>query len=421
MSAKTGLQDVPPELLQQICENVNQNSPADLVTLLASTPTKDGRLGHLRIIGNDVFSKQNHCAILRWAVQQDPSGPEERARVVRVIRKCLDFVFVYSGTLGQPCCGVQNMLYAAVSLGSVELVKELLQSNGKGQGLDIHARDSCGNTALHRACKTVLGVKTVQTLIDHGADCNRADAWGWPPIYRLKCLPDHEAVKVGFDALRKAGADINFINTNLGCGNLLDHGGWCSRFRLDESVLGSALTNRAFPLVNLLLEQGADVNLGPMTAPWEDPYGDYDMRPLYMLLRSMRSQADHCKSETTSLADIALVRALLDRHARWDCRLVSLLFMAQIDDRKLINSVVKELVSTAERHRVTFGCLRLRAEACPYLNVEANPKTGHRVFPATQLRVFYFLTVHRAYVKIQWVDVEGRKCDCGGGRWRWRH
>jgi len=120
-------------------------------------------------------------------------------------------------------------LQVAAQMGSVRAVESLL-----GSGTDVNAVDGSGGTALHRAvrgqkrevvilllacgakpdgvltkCKTPLhyaaekgGLDILQLLLDHKADVNAPDEFGWTPLYYAEANGHAAAAKL----LRQSGA-----------------------------------------------------------------------------------------------------------------------------------------------------------------------------------------------------------------------
>lgn len=61
-----------------------------------------------------------------------------------------------------------------------------------------------GATPLHTCGMSRRGEQSTQTLIDAGADIEALDTYGYTPLHRMAS----NNLAIGFEALRKAGADI---------------------------------------------------------------------------------------------------------------------------------------------------------------------------------------------------------------------
>ncbi|XP_059141189.1 putative ankyrin repeat protein RF_0381 [Physella acuta] len=133
-----------------------------------------------------------------------------------------------------------------------------------GLGINIHARNREGNTALHLAVKYDVCLLTI-LLINLGSNVNEQNNDGDTPLFFLK---NHKVISYLLDAK----ADIN-IRNNRGetalhrvydveiARALLDRGAEMIISTEGQTALMYAATSDNFELVQLLIERGANINV----------------------------------------------------------------------------------------------------------------------------------------------------------------
>lgn len=168
------------------------------------------------------------------------------------------------------------------------------------EGVDVNARDSRGETALHRAAR--LGnAPVVAALLDGGADIQAANARGETPLHRA-VMSDQPAI---VELLLDRGADIDATDAAA------------------EPPLGYASPEMA----RLLLDRGADPNAGE-NSPLVEAVRDGDAARVELFLdhggdinvRSHGRTALHAAVSTIYSAPdgLAMIELLLDRGADID-------------------------------------------------------------------------------------------------------
>ncbi|KAG8753175.1 hypothetical protein FRC14_006356 [Serendipita sp. 396] len=161
-----------------------------------------------------------------------------------------------------PCRRFYRPLQAAASSGSLETVKLLLEG-----GADVHARGGEWGSALHLAAKQG-NAEVVQLLVDNGHDVNP-----WVEVYGTALAT---AAQYGNDnaalTLLKNGADRNFRSGTgllvMACRYLrvdsvrafLDAGAAIKLESGRETALHAAAKRGELPIIQLLIERGADIN-----------------------------------------------------------------------------------------------------------------------------------------------------------------
>ncbi|KAI1410487.1 hypothetical protein F5Y13DRAFT_202282 [Hypoxylon sp. FL1857] len=133
----------------------------------------------------------------------------------------------------------KTILHEAVESGWDNVVRRLLE-NGKWKDL-VNKRDKEGKTPLHICCeKDKFKREIAEILLTHGADVNAADQWGWAPLH---VADQYEIVKLLLEKGRP--------RPNLDCK---------TSFR-GATPLHMAASQGSLQIVNLLLDNGANVNL----------------------------------------------------------------------------------------------------------------------------------------------------------------
>lgn len=135
--------------------------------------------------------------------------------------------------------GVTALLRAATSEEKVRLLVN--------QGADVRARSRMGNSAIFLAARKPGNSRTVQFLLDHGADPNATNAMSATVLMAATAADDIDTVRLLLD--RKA--DVNG-KPNPGTPGFF-WGGWRTPL-MWAAFLGDA------PMCKLLLERGANVN-----------------------------------------------------------------------------------------------------------------------------------------------------------------
>ena len=80
-------------------------------------------------------------------------------------------------------------------------------------GADLDQRNACGVTVLHLAVSSSLqgiGPKICNYLLDHGADVNASNSYGWTPLMRAVADDQFHIAKL----LIERGADATLRNSN---------------------------------------------------------------------------------------------------------------------------------------------------------------------------------------------------------------
>jgi ankyrin repeat protein len=126
-----------------------------------------------------------------------------------------------------------------------QLVEILLK-----KGLDVNVKSNNGQTPLHSSRTKVTSPEKAELLIQHGAEINAKDNKGDTPLISILRFANHNRrIKKVARLLIQSGADVNSGKS--------------------ESPLFLAVSNAPhkapFPLVELLLQKGADINK-PMTS-----------------------------------------------------------------------------------------------------------------------------------------------------------
>jgi len=124
-----------------------------------------------------------------------------------------------------------SKFHFAIQHDDLEAVKVLLE-----HGADVNKADAYGNAPLHYAIGNPVMLKV---LLEHGADVNKADAYGNTPLYSASQDGILEIIKM----LLEYGVDVNKANNNN-----------------DILPLGYAVWKGNSEMVKMLLEHGADVN-----------------------------------------------------------------------------------------------------------------------------------------------------------------
>ena len=88
----------------------------------------------------------------------------------------------------------------AVHTGNPEIVKKLIQARPEV----VNEISTGGATPLHTCGMSRRGQLVTQVLVDHGANVNAVDTYGYTPLHRMAS----NNLRVGAEALIKAGAPI---------------------------------------------------------------------------------------------------------------------------------------------------------------------------------------------------------------------
>ncbi|KAF4508529.1 hypothetical protein G6O67_004892 [Ophiocordyceps sinensis] len=163
---KTGLLQLPSELLYQICECVDRNSPADSARLARAACHR------LKDMCFEILMRNNTRKALRWALGTAVLGPQEAVeRTTKLIRQCVhhgdaDALFErYASGFTTERFGLLN--YAAY-MGDMDLARELLQ-----KGLHVDAAN--GRPGANRGFTPLIDAiarghrDMVRMLLEHGA------------------------------------------------------------------------------------------------------------------------------------------------------------------------------------------------------------------------------------------------------------
>jgi putative CocE/NonD family hydrolase len=142
-------------------------------------------------------------------------------------------------------------LHQAATEGNIEQVKLLIS-----QGIDINIQDAEGNTPLCRAIQAGK-LEASQTLIDAGADVN---AGLWPPLYYA--------------------VDVNDISTAK---NLIARGANVNPPQFWTPLQQAPLTS-SVEMVELLIDKGADLNVGPWTV-WQSAIEERRLDVMKLLIQ----------------------------------------------------------------------------------------------------------------------------------------
>ncbi len=125
-------------------------------------------------------------------------------------------------------------LHYAVEQRNPKMAEMLLKN-----GADINARDSSGNTPLHRAIsKGKDNIQTIFLLLQTGADVNAPDKYQYTPLHFATMYRDTPVVQL----LLKRGADVNKTNFK------------------GDTALHKAVRKLDLKGIQLLLDHGAAVN-----------------------------------------------------------------------------------------------------------------------------------------------------------------
>lgn len=183
---------------------------------------------------------------------------------VAVDKGYLDIVkaFLDSGAdVNQQDANGDTALHSAVDSAGPLMVEELLR-----RGAEVNAKNKFYQTALHyvRYYKSE-SCAIVEILLSYGVEVNTRDFHNRTPLFKAVDVGAPELVKL----LLNHGADINLQDTN---GQTVLHFAlqrwarkcWERNYGLLEELEGGSL--RSDPIVNILLEHGATINL-------EDNYG----------------------------------------------------------------------------------------------------------------------------------------------------
>jgi ankyrin repeat protein len=195
------------------------------------------------------------------------------------------------------------------------------------RGVNVHARDETGRTALHAAIQRTSPAKIVTALLKHGADPNARIKGGFTPLMLAEDGPT-------VDALVAGGANLHATNDQ---GEGVLYAGWGSGIpsriealarhglRLDPAKTGELLVNaivlqRNLGAVKKLLALGADPNSATMWEgqPASTPLsaaignGEYEMAKV---LRAAGANDVGELSEAASKGDISTMSALIDKGA----------------------------------------------------------------------------------------------------------
>ena len=88
----------------------------------------------------------------------------------------------------------------AVHTGNPEIVKKLIQARPEV----VNEISTGGATPLHTCGMSRRGQLVTQVLIDHGANVNAVDTYGYTPLHRMAS----NNLRIGAEALIRAGAPI---------------------------------------------------------------------------------------------------------------------------------------------------------------------------------------------------------------------
>ncbi|KAM4056594.1 ankyrin repeats (3 copies) domain-containing protein [Hirsutella rhossiliensis] len=341
-----GLTQLPRELVYQICELVYLNKTTDLFKLAKAVPGEPDRF---KLTCFKVLYKNEGGAALSWAAQGYLDGKFDLEKTVDFIHRCLDFgdahaKFNVIDGWKQHSWG--SMIHLAVYLGDVKLVERLTQ-----RGIDVNVTDSKTRTSLHRACSADYRNASAQVLIRHGANCNARDLKGDTPLFSMANLKDVAGVETTFKGLIAGGAEVNIVSNK------------------NRSPLGEAAVRGAYRLLELLLEQQADVNLGTRSSPEQDRRGKNDMRPLYILLSD--ESGVWSSPEVPSTTTARLVRKMIDQGAELDNRVLPGLLRLKLGaERDLVHWLRAKFGLTVEDVRDTLDTLS--GQKCDYGATQAS-------------------------------------------------
>lgn len=181
------------------------------------------------------------------------------------------------------------------------------------RGANVPAQSALGNTALMLAARPWNSHRTVEWLLDHGADARATNHWGASALMAAAAGGDAASVR----ALLRHGADVN-AQPAIGPGPAFIFGG-------GRSALMWAAYRGDVAILKILIEAGADVNAeGLLGTPLaQAAWADQADAARFLLDRGARvNQASHGDGYTalhwaasTEERDVTLVKLLLDRGA----------------------------------------------------------------------------------------------------------
>ena len=161
--------------------------------------------------------------------------------------------------VNSPSLAFRSMLHrvAEVLETGRQIQPEIFEFLVKEARADVNLKDADGKTVLHKVSR----FDHVRLLIEAGADVNARDNHGWPVILGRKSLDSMKA-------LIEAGLDVNAKNVgNTG-----------------KTLLGIFVESYEFPIVEMLINNGANVN----------SLSDGDV-PICWVTRRDERRGDHAK------------------------------------------------------------------------------------------------------------------------------
>jgi ankyrin repeat protein len=181
-------------------------------------------------------------------------------------------------------------IISAALAGSADMVSELAALGAKPDTVGFYGRTALERVAVRTQTPQPRATAVLKALLEAGADANRPDMWGYPPLVRVAGSANPEM----FDLLLEHGARVN---QGILCDECSDHGKTALH---SEPTVAQALAairyganvnvrtlNGNTPLmfalhpelVKVLLEHGADPNLA----------NRFDQTPLMRALESYQS------------------------------------------------------------------------------------------------------------------------------------
>ena len=238
--------------------NVSGNTPLHIATEMGNEPLVNFLLDH----GADAKAKNNIGDTPLHSAGRKRIGIKNLSLVKRLLSKGVNIDHLNdrneSAILISARNGNQGLVQSLIEAGAnvdgkdsdgftllhfdidTKLVEVLLK-----KGLDINAKSNNGQTPLHSSRTKVASPEKAELLIQHGAEINAKDNKGDTPLISiLRFANHHRNIKKVARLLILSGADVNAGRS--------------------ESPLYLAVKNaphRApFPIVELLLQKGADIN-----------------------------------------------------------------------------------------------------------------------------------------------------------------